>query len=50
MPTILEACGVTVPETYNGVEQTPLSGVSMRYSFDAPADGPTAGQTQYYEM
>ncbi len=22
----------------------------MRYSFDAPADGPTAKQTQYYEM
>ncbi|SUE03267.1 arylsulfatase [Prescottella equi] len=50
VPTILEACGVTMPDTDNGVEQTPLSGVSMRYSFDAPAEGPTAKQTQYYEM
>ncbi|MCA1007136.1 arylsulfatase [Rhodococcus hoagii] len=50
VPTILEACGVTMPDTYNGVEQTPLSGVSMKYSFDAPADGPTAKETQYYEM
>lgn len=50
VPTIIEACGVTMPDTYNGVEQTPLSGVSMRYSFDAPAEGSTAKQTQYYEM
>lgn len=39
VPTILEACGVTFPETYNGVEQTPLSGVSMAYSFDAAPTG-----------
>ncbi|MDG3009491.1 arylsulfatase [Rhodococcus sp. D2-41] len=50
VPTILEACGVEFPDTYHGVEQTPLSGVSMKYSFDAPADGPTTKETQYYEM
>ncbi|WP_022889394.1 arylsulfatase [Agromyces italicus] len=50
VPTILEACGVTFPDTYNGVEQTPLSGVSMVPSFDAAPDGPTNKQTQYYEM
>ncbi|SFR68995.1 arylsulfatase [Agromyces sp. CF514] len=48
VPTILEACGVTMPEVYAGVEQTPLSGISMGYSF--AADGPTEKKTQYYEM
>jgi arylsulfatase A-like enzyme len=50
VPTILDVCGVEFPEVYNGVTQTPLSGVSMRYSFDADPDGPTRKQTQYYEM
>ncbi len=49
VPTILDACGVEFPEVCNGVPQTPLSGVSMRYSFD-DATAPTARQTQYYEM
>ncbi|HEU0181776.1 MAG TPA: sulfatase/phosphatase domain-containing protein, partial [Agromyces mariniharenae] len=48
--TILDACGLALPETYNGVTQRPLDGVSMRYSFDAESDGPTQKQTQYYEM
>ena len=48
-PTILDACGVEMPDKVNGVEQSPLAGVSMRYSFDA-ADAPTAKKTQYYEM
>jgi arylsulfatase len=47
-PTILEACGVEMPETVNGVKQSPLSGISMVYTF--AADGPTRKQTQYYEM
>src|SRR5690606_16019027 len=50
VPTILEACGVQFPDVYNAVEQTPLAGVSMTYSFDAAADGPTEKHTQYYEM
>ncbi len=49
VPTILEVCGVEMPDIYNGVAQNPLSGVSMRYSFDA-ADAPTQKHTQYYEM
>jgi arylsulfatase len=48
-PTILDACGVEMPETVNGVAQSPLAGVSMRYSFDA-SDAPTRKETQYYEM
>jgi arylsulfatase len=47
-PTILEACGVEMPKVVNGVEQSPLAGVSMAYSF--AADGPTRKETQYYEM
>ncbi len=49
VPTILECCGVEMPTTVEGHEQSPLAGVSMRYSFDA-ADAPTAKETQYYEM
>jgi arylsulfatase A-like enzyme len=49
VPTILDCCGVPVPEVVKHVEQAPLSGVSMRYSFDA-ADAPTRKETQYYEM
>ena len=48
-PTILDACGIEMPETVNGVAQSPLAGVSMRYSFDS-ADAPTRKETQYYEM
>jgi arylsulfatase len=38
-----------MPEVVDGHKQTPLPGVSMRYSFDA-ADAPTQKETQYYEM
>jgi arylsulfatase len=50
VPTILEACGLEMPKTYRGVEQWPLSGVSMKYSFDAKPDGPTQKKRQYYAM
>ena len=48
VPTILEACGVEMPEVYAGVPQKPLAGVPMNYSFEE--DGPTTKRTQYYEM
>jgi len=48
-PTILEAAGVAVPETYHGVKQQPMDGVSMMYAFD-DADAPNRKQRQYYEM
>lgn len=32
-PTILDIIGVTAPDTVDGVKQTALDGVSMRYSF-----------------
>ena len=50
VPTILDACGVQMPSTYRGVRQWPLSGVSMRYSFDAQPDAPTQKHVQYYAM
>jgi arylsulfatase A-like enzyme len=49
VPTILDACGVSIPEAIDGVKQAPLAGVSMAYSFDN-ADAPTTKETQYYEM
>jgi arylsulfatase len=39
-----------MPEVYRGVKQYPLSGISMRYSFDAKADDPTRKKRQYYAM
>ncbi len=50
VPTLLEACGVEMPEVYNGVEQTPLSGVSMAYTFNAEPNAPTQKDVQYYCM
>jgi arylsulfatase A-like enzyme len=50
VPTILEVTGLSMPDVYHGVKQYPLSGVSMRYSFDAPSDGPTQKHRQYYAM
>ena len=49
VPTILEACGLEMPKVYKGAEQFPLSGVSMKYSFD-DAKAPTKKETQYYAM
>ena len=39
-----------IRDSYKGVEQYPLSGVSMRYSFDAKPDGATQKHRQYYSM
>ncbi len=50
VPTILEIVGLEMPKVYKGVEQYPLSGVSMKYSFDAKPDDPTQKHTQYYTM
>jgi arylsulfatase A-like enzyme len=47
--TILDCCGVEMPAVVNGVQQHPLSGVSMTYTFDDAA-APTTKETQYFEM
>ena len=50
VPTILECVGVEMPKVYRGVEQWPLSGVSMKHTFDARPDAPTQKKRQYYAM
>jgi arylsulfatase len=50
VPTILEITGLKMPEVYHGVKQYPLSGVSMRYTFDAKPDDKTKKHRQYYAM
>ena len=47
-PTILEAAGIPEPKVVNGVEQTPMAGVSMKYSFD-DAKAKDRHVTQYNE-
>lgn len=49
VPTVLDCIGLDMPETVRGHVQVPLQGVSMRYSFDAPAE-PSARTTQFYSM
>jgi arylsulfatase len=48
-PTILEAAGLPEPLSVNGVQQKPIEGVSMLYSFN---DNMAAErhETQYFEM
>jgi arylsulfatase len=51
LPTILEATGIKVPATVNGIPQRPIEGVSMAYTFDkANANATSKRQTQYFEM
>ncbi|MFZ0709564.1 MAG: hypothetical protein WAM53_05950, partial [Terrimicrobiaceae bacterium] len=48
---ILEATGIPAPETINGIEQLPIEGTSMVYTWDkSNADAPTKHTTQYFEM
>jgi arylsulfatase A-like enzyme len=49
VPTILDVTGLTMPKVYRGVEQYPLNGVSMRYTFDN-AKALTKKKRQYYAM
>jgi arylsulfatase A-like enzyme len=48
-PTVLEAAGLPAPLSVNGVQQRPLEGVSMAYSFD-DAEADDRHTTQYFEM
>jgi len=48
-PTVLEAAGLPHPTTVNGVDQHPIEGVSMRYSFDGATEA-DRHETQYFEM
>ncbi len=48
-PTILEAAGLPQPTFVNGVQQHPIEGVSMLYSFN-DANAAEHHETQYFEM
>jgi arylsulfatase len=48
-PTVLEAAGLPHPTTVDGVEQHPIEGTSMVYSFDGATEADRR-ETQYFEM
>jgi arylsulfatase A-like enzyme len=48
-PTVLEAAGLPQPTAVDGVEQHPIEGTSMIYSFDGSTEGDRR-ETQYFEM
>jgi arylsulfatase A-like enzyme len=48
-PTVLEAAGLPEPVFVDGVQQRPIEGVSMAYSFDN-AEADERHTTQYFEM
>ena len=47
--TLLEVAGLPEPTSVHGVQQQPLHGTSMAYSFD-DADAAEQRETQYFEM
>ena len=49
VPTILDLCGVPQPKRVNGVDQKPMDGVSMAYTFN-DAKAPSTRTTQYFEL
>ncbi|MEX1131651.1 MAG: arylsulfatase [Flavobacteriales bacterium] len=48
-PTVLAAAGVPAPRMVNGIEQRPIEGVPMNYTF-ADAKAADTRTTQYFEM
>ncbi|WP_256795266.1 arylsulfatase [Terrabacter sp. Ter38] len=48
-PTILEAAGLPEPTMVNGVQQSPIEGTSMLYTFN-DAEAPERHDLQYFEM
>lgn len=48
-PTVLEVAGLPQPLFVNGIQQDPIEGVSMAYSFN-DAKAPERHETQYFEM
>jgi arylsulfatase len=49
VPTIYDIVGIAPPTHVNGIEQMPLHGTSMAYSFNA-ADAPSTHTSQYFEI
>lgn len=49
MPTVLDACGVDVPDVVDGIPQKRVDGDSILETFDDPA-APPPRTSQYFEM
>jgi arylsulfatase len=49
VPTILDLCGVPQPTRVNGVDQRPMDGVSMAYTFN-DSNAKSTRNTQYFEI
>ena len=49
VPTILECVKIPEPKEVNGIEQKPIEGISMAYTFD-DAKAASKRVTQYFEM
>ncbi len=49
VPTILEVTGIEMPFDLDGIQQSPIEGISMAYCFD-DGNAQTKKETQYYEM
>jgi arylsulfatase A-like enzyme len=49
LPTVLEVASLPAPFSVYGIQQEPVEGVSMMYTFDA-ANAPSRHTTQYFEM
>jgi len=50
-PTILQATGISQPDTIDGIKQNPMEGVSMAYTWDKTnANARSTHTTQYFEM
>ena len=47
--TVYDILDITPPKVVNGIEQEPMDGVSMAYTFDQP-DAKTKKMTQYFEI
>jgi arylsulfatase len=51
VPTLLEVCGLVAPQVVDGIDQAPIEGTSLAYTFDAEnAQEPSRHKTQYFEM
>ena len=47
-PTLAELAGTSFPDSYRGIEQLPVHGTSLAYTFADPA-APSTRQRQYFE-
>ncbi|KIC96509.1 arylsulfatase [Flavihumibacter solisilvae] len=51
VPTIYEVCGITAPTSLNGVEQKPIEGTSIAYTFSKDSvNAKGRHEVQYFEL